>query len=376
MIDSQFHQWFDDRFAFFMNRSTTTIQAPRLTSLHPWSCLSSMQGPTFAFHLHFCDVSPPFRSTNLHLTSIRAPSQMHASFKMCASPQPRSPKLHLSCILASYTTFKVSRCSSHLHSDHISAQFKSYDSLLNSIKVMSQLIPGLVDRISAHSRPKLNAFQVSGFVSHLHPGPVPPAFKSQDSCVTSNRAPSKFHLGKNIHISPPPMSRPSRSRYSHLTTIQVTPHLDPVHDNRILDVVPLQLIQVSSWLSRLNPCPISPSAKSQDLHLNSSQTPRYISHLHLDSISTKFRSLHLCFTSILVMTYLQPGPQNCISALLKPHPQKLHLRSSQPTHQTHISFKMCVSTPRRSYLTWIKISVYCVIIWPSSRCNVEVQNHL
>ena len=315
-------------------------------------------------------------------------SHLHSGPQICISPRSEH---HLKCMRL--TSTQVPKIAPQLHSGiiynlpsfkmFISPPLRSHlcpiqviDSLLNSIKVTSQLIPGLVDRISAHSRPNLNAFQVSGFVSHLHPGPVPPAFKSQDSCVTSNRAPSKFHLGKNIHISPPPMSRPSRSRYSHLTTIQVTPHLDPVHDNRILDVVPLQLIQVSSWLSRLNPCPISPSAKSQDLHLNSSQTPRYISHLHLDSISTKFRSLHLCFTSILVMTYLQPGPQNCILALSKPHPQKLHLRSSQPTNQTHISFKMCVSTPRRSYLTWIKISVYCVIIWPSSRCNVEVQNHL
>ena len=321
-------------------------------------CLTSIQVHKFASHLDPSTISNACKFQDVRLTSTQVPKI--------------APQLHSGIIY----NLQSLRCSSHLHSDHISAQSKSYDSLLNSIKVTSQLIPGLVDRISAHSRPNLNAFQVSGFVSHLHPGPVPPAFKSQDSCVTSNRAPSKFHLGKNIHISPPPMSRPSRSRYSHLTTIQVTPHLDPVHDNRILDVVPLQLIQVSSWLSRLNPCPISPSAKSQDLHLNSSQTPRYISHLHLDSISTKFRSLHLCFTSILVMTYLQPGPQNCISVLLKPHPQKLHLRSSQPTHQTHISFKMCVSTPRRSYLTWIKISVYCVIIWPSSRCNVEVQNHL
>ena len=211
-------------------------------------CLTSIQVHKFASHLDPSTISNACKFQDVRLTSTQVPKI--------------APQLHSGIIynLPSFKMFISPPLRSHL------CPIQVIDSLLNSIKVTSQLIPGLVDRISAHSRPNLNAFQVSGFVSHLHPGPVPPAFKSQDSCVTSNRAPSKFHLGKNIHISPTPMSRPSRSRYSHLTTIQVTPHLDPVHDNRILDVVPLQLIQVSSWT-----------------HLAFSQVSRFASQLQPDS---------------------------------------------------------------------------------------------
>ena len=45
MIDSQFHQWFDDRFAFFMNRSTTRIYVREHwyigVSLFPQHCTCS-----------------------------------------------------------------------------------------------------------------------------------------------------------------------------------------------------------------------------------------------------------------------------------------------------------------------------------------------
>ena len=261
---------------------------------------------------------------------------------MCASPQPRSPRLYPSSIQESYITIQVSRCSSHLHSGRISAQPRSYDYLLNSIKVTSQLHPGFVDWISSPSRSNLNAIQVSRFVSHLHPDPASPTFKSQDYCVTSIHAPSKFHLGTNIRISPSPLLRPSRSRYSHLTTIQVTSHLNPGHDNWILDVFPLQLIQVSIWLSQLNPYPISPSAKSQDLYLTFSQAPRFMSPLHLGRVSTKFRSLYLCFTSISVTSHLQPGPQNSISAPSKPDPQNC-IWDPSSQHLKLLQVSRCVS---------------------------------
>ena len=93
-------------------------------------------------------------------------------------------------------------------------------------------------------------------------------------------------------------------------------HLSPGHDNWILDVVPLQHIQVSRWLSQLNPCPISPSAKSQDLHLTPSQAPRFISPLH-------------------------PGTENCI-------------RVASRSPQTHSGLKMWMSNASRPFLTYIQ----------------------
>ena len=161
-------------------------------------------------------------------------------------------------------------------------QFKSQDLCLTFIQILHHL----------HSSPR--------FLCHLHPSTI---------YIT------------NIRISPSTLPHPSRSRYSYPTTIQVTSHLNPGHDNWILDVVPLQRIQVSKWLSQLNPCPISPSSKSQDLHITPSQAPRLISPLHLGRVSTKFRSWYLRFTSILVTTHLQPGPQNGISAPSKPDSQ-------------------------------------------------------
>ena len=132
-------------------------------------------------------------------------------------------------------TIQVSGCSSHLHPCRISAQFRSQDSLLNSIKVTSQLHPGLKDWISALSKSHLNAIQISTFASHLHPGPASPAFKAQYSCDTPIHMPSKFHIGTNIRISPSSMSRPTRFQYSHLTTIQAVYHFNLGHDNWISD---------------------------------------------------------------------------------------------------------------------------------------------
>ena len=44
----------------------------------------------FTFHLHPGYISPPSRSTKLHLCSIQASSQTHTGFKMCVSPPSMS----------------------------------------------------------------------------------------------------------------------------------------------------------------------------------------------------------------------------------------------------------------------------------------------
>ena len=127
------------------------------------------------------------------------------------------------------------------------------------------------------------------------------------------------------------------------TSIQVTSHVNPGHDNWILDVVPLQRIQVSRWLSLPNPCPISPSAKSQDLHLTPSQAPRFISPLH-------------------------PGPENCIWAAfrspqtLKPKSQNVDVKCFQVLSHLHPGPKILVSpTSRYQDSTKAPIYIYCLI---------------
>ena len=98
---------------------------------------------------------------------------------------------------------------------------------------------------------------------------------------------------------------------SHYNPGHVSPQM-----NRRSSLVPLQYTQVSTWVSQLNPCPISPPTGSQDFHLTSRQTPRLTS-LHPDHVSAQYRSLHLRFTSISMMSHLHSDPQNCISAASK-----------------------------------------------------------
>ena len=129
------------------------------------------------------------------------------------------------------------------------------------------------------------------------------------------------------------------------TSIQVpifTPHHNPGHVSPqsrswyFLYVVPLQRIQVSRWLSQLNPCPISPSAKSQDLHLTPSQAPRFISPLH-------------------------PGPENCIWAVfrspqtLKPKSQNVDVKCFQVLSHLHPGPKILVSPTSMYRLTSIQV---------------------
>ena len=218
---------------------------------------------------------------------------------MCVSPPSRSFRNWriVSQLLVPYHPIHVSRCASQLNPGHISTPSRSCRLNYSPLKVPSWCNSSPKICVSPSSRSCITYIQVPILLCHLHSSTI---------------------LITNIRISPSPLPRPSRSRYSHFTTIQVTSHLNPGHDNWILDVVTLQRIQVSRWLSQLNPCPISPPAKSQDLHLTPSQAPRFISLLHLGPFSTKFRSWCLCFTSILVTTHLQPGPQNGISAPSKP----------------------------------------------------------
>ena len=92
----------------------------------------------FASRLHPGNISPPSRSTKLHLGSIQASSQTHTSFKMCVS-LPSRPFLNW-------------RIVSQLYPSPISPY------------------PRLKMCISTQSRSHLNPIQVSGFVFPLHPG--------------------------------------------------------------------------------------------------------------------------------------------------------------------------------------------------------------
>ena len=154
---------------------------------------------------------------------------------------------------------------------------------------------------------------------------------------------------------------------SHHNPGHVSPQM-----NRRSSLVPLQYTQVSTWVSQLNSWPISPPTGSQDFHLTSRQTPKLRS-LHPDHVSAQYRSLHLRFTSISVMSHLHSDPQNCISAASEHHLKPMQVSTCVPhldpgpqncipapsRHHTYIykhpGFKMFISPPFRLHLSPIQV---------------------
>ena len=142
----------------------------------------------------------------------------------------------------------------------------------------------------------LTSIKVQRFASHLHPGPGSPAFNPQDSWVTPFHVPFKFHLSTNIRISPSPSAK---SQDLHLTSSQAPENciwaalmsLKPSNPSLKMWMSNasrsfLTYIQDPRFLSHLHPCTISPPSRYQD----STKAPIYVPHLHLGHVSPPSRA--------------------------------------------------------------------------------------
>ena len=336
----------------------------------------------FASRLHPGNISPPSRSTKLHLSSIQASSQTQTGFKMppyprlkmCISPQSRS---HLNPIQALRFTF--------LLLSWILPQSGSWYLHLAYIQVTSHLHPGPPNCILVPSKHHLKPKQVSRCVSHLHPGP----FSTGELYLSSILVPyHPIHVSRCAsQLNPGPISTPSRSRdlcllstqaprftfhlclswilpqsgswYLHLAYIQVTSHLHPGPPNCIL--VPskhhLKPIQVSRCVSHLHPGHFA----TGELYLSSILVPyhpihvsRCASQLNRGPISTPSRSRDLCFlsTQAPIFTFLL-----CLRwILLQSGSWYLHLAYIQVTSHLHPGPPNCILVPSKHYLKCIHIS--------------------
>ena len=149
---------------------------------------------------------------------------------------------------------QISRCVSHLYPGLVSSASRSQNSCISSFNVLSLLHPGQEKCQSTQSSPKSNSFW------------------SQDVCFTSIHFLSHLHSVSYSCIPPPSPSC--------LTSVQV--------------MLFLSLMQVGSNLhSGGEACSSAPSMvyltppRSQDMHLTSIhilshpiQVPRFASHLH------------------------------------------------------------------------------------------------
>ena len=172
------------------------IHVSSLSQLNP----TSFWVLIFTSCLHPGNISPPFRSRKLHLSSIQSSSQTHTGFTMC----------------------------------------------LTSIQALSQL----KNCISAPPQSQKYPILVSRCASQLNPGPISTPSRSRDVCLLSTLAPKCTFLLCLSWISPQ-----SGSWYLHLASIRVTSRIHPVPLNCIL--VPskhhLKPIQVSRCVFHLHP---------------------------------------------------------------------------------------------------------------------------
>ena len=153
----------------------------------------------FVSRLHPGNVSPPSRSTKLHLTSTQASSQTHTCFKMCVSPPSRSflnwrivPQLHPSPI-SPYPRLKM--C--------ISPQSRPH---------LSQPHPGSKIHVSSLSQLNRTSIWLQIFASRLPPS------SSTKLYLSSTQASSQTHTG--FKMSPYPRLSISPQSKSHLNRIQ------------------------------------------------------------------------------------------------------------------------------------------------------------
>ena len=168
--------------------------------------LTSIWLMIFASRQHPGNISPPSRSTKLHLCSIQASSQTHTGFKM--SPYPRlniSPqsRSHLNPIQA--PRFAFLRCLSWIW-----PQSGSWYLHLAYIQVTSHLHPGPPNCILVPSKHHLKPIQVSichlipvsRCASHLNPGPISTPSKLSDARFFVVSVESYLNLAHDICISP------------------------------------------------------------------------------------------------------------------------------------------------------------------------------
>ena len=174
----------------------------------------------FASRLHPGYISPPSRSTKLHLSSIQASSQTHTGFKMCVSPPSRS-------------FLKLANCISAPSQSHITL-YTSQDVHINSILVPSQPHPGLEISVSSPPRlPDSRFFFVSvesylnlgpDFASRLHPGNISPPSRSTKLHLSSIQASSQTHTSIKMCVSPPSRSFLNWRIVSQLHASPISPY--------------------------------------------------------------------------------------------------------------------------------------------------------
>ena len=217
----------------------------------------------------------------------------HPGLKTCISPPSRSCP----------TCIQVARFASRLPVCCISPL---YMSLLNSIKVPI---------FSSHLHPCWISPPSGSQELRFHPGPIPPISRSPDV--------SHLHLG--------PVSLPSRSRYSCLTSIQVTSQLP---------------------------------SRSRQLHISSIQVPSHYQPRPDNHVSSPARSRYSCLT-IQFTSHPHLHSAKCISCSSRSHlipsrPQCLCLTSIKAPFHSHPYRKICISPASRFHLICIQVPSHSI----------------
>ena len=195
--------------------------------------LISRQVSIIPSHFHSGDISPLSKFQNC----ISVPSCSHINVSQVSSPS----KSYLTCIWVLVSTLymyhlisiKVPRLSplspSHLHPGLVSSASRSQDSCISSFNVLYHLRPGLVKCKSIQCRPISNSFWSHDvcftsihILPHQHPGP--------QNLVSS---PSMYRLTSTqvqrflSHLHPCTVPLLSGSQHSYLTSKHVTSRIQP-----------------------------------------------------------------------------------------------------------------------------------------------------
>ena len=276
----------------------------------------------FASRLHPGNISPPSRSTKLHLSSIQASSQTHTGLnmspypprlKMCISPQSRS---HLNTIQALRFTFL--RCLSW-----ILPQSGSWYLHRAYIQVTSHLHPGPPNCILVPPKHHLKPIHVSRCVSHLHPGPFSTGelylsstlvpyhhIPSKDVHLTSIQVPPQPHPGSQIHVSSLSQLNLTSIWLMIFASRQHPGNISPPSSSIKLHLCSIQASSQTHTGFKMSPYPrlsISPQSRS---HLNTIQALRFTFLRCLSWILPQSGSWYLHLAYIQVTSHLHPGPPN------------------------------------------------------------------
>ena len=278
----------------------------------------------------------------MHLTSIQVLSHLHPGSKIRISPP----------------------CMLHLTFIQVPTKQHQGPNIFISPPSMLDLATIWVPRIAFPSR-SIPPISRSPDVSHLHLGPVSLPSRSRYSRLTSIQVTSQLPFrSRQLHISSIQVpshyqarldnhvSSPTRSRYSCLT-IQFTshPHLHSA-----------KCISVSSRSISSHPGPkvcVSPPWRP---HLTPIHITRFASHLHPGSTSSASRSQDLHLTSISVMSPLLSVCKDCNSPASRSHltPSRflnLCLTSIQYMPHLHPGPDIRVTSSFRSHLVSIQVLI-------------------